>query len=61
MKEEAPSLSVHGHSVKVAEVLQDGDGLTFLIVSQKVRRITFTVHQKWLECEAIVSDCFKTY
>ncbi|XP_061545087.1 sorting nexin-6 [Phycodurus eques] len=36
VKEEVPSLSVHGHSVKVAEVLQDGDGLTFLIVSQKL-------------------------
>ncbi|XP_057700914.1 sorting nexin-6 [Corythoichthys intestinalis] len=36
VKEEAPCLSVHGHSVKVTEVLQDGDGLTFLIVSQKL-------------------------
>uniref|UniRef100_A0A3Q2YEQ8 Si:dkey-28n18.9 n=1 Tax=Hippocampus comes TaxID=109280 RepID=A0A3Q2YEQ8_HIPCM len=36
VKEEPPCLSVHGHSVKVAEVLQDGDGLTFLIVSQKL-------------------------
>ncbi|XP_037107730.1 sorting nexin-6 isoform X1 [Syngnathus acus] len=35
VKEEAP-LSVHGHSIKVAEVLQDGDALTFLIVSQKL-------------------------
>ncbi|XP_051933263.1 sorting nexin-6 [Hippocampus zosterae] len=36
VKQEPPCLSVHGHSVKVAEVLQDGDGLTFLIVSQKL-------------------------
>ncbi|XP_077583432.1 sorting nexin-6 [Stigmatopora nigra] len=36
VKEEAPCLSVHGHSVKITEVLQDGDGLTFLIVSQKL-------------------------
>lgn len=31
------SLSVHGHSVKVTEVLKDGEALTFLIVSEKVR------------------------
>lgn len=30
------SLSVHGHNVKVTEVLKDGDALTFLIVSEKV-------------------------
>ncbi|XP_077428831.1 sorting nexin-5 [Vanacampus margaritifer] len=36
VKEEAPSLSVHGDSIKVTEVLQDGDGYTFLIVSQKL-------------------------
>lgn len=29
-------LSVHGDSIKVAEALQDGDALTFIIVSQKV-------------------------
>ncbi|XP_019942388.2 sorting nexin-5 [Paralichthys olivaceus] len=28
--------SVHGHNIKVAEVLIDGDTLTFLIVSQKL-------------------------
>ena len=31
-------LSVHGQNVKVTEVLKDGDTLTFLIVSQKVRK-----------------------
>lgn len=30
------ALSVHGHNITVAEVLKDGDTLTFLIVSQKV-------------------------
>nr|XP_057911488.1 sorting nexin-6 isoform X2 [Doryrhamphus excisus] len=35
-KEEASTLSVHGHSVKVTEVLKEVDGLTFLIVSQKL-------------------------
>ncbi|XP_054641833.1 sorting nexin-6 isoform X2 [Dunckerocampus dactyliophorus] len=35
-KEEESTLSVHGHGVKVTEVLKDGDGLTFLIVSQKL-------------------------
>ncbi|XP_061731122.1 sorting nexin-32 isoform X1 [Nerophis ophidion] len=36
VQEEAPCLSVHGHTVKVTEVLKDGDGLNFLIVSQKL-------------------------
>lgn len=31
-------LSVHGHNVKVTEVVKDGDVLTFLIVSEKVRK-----------------------
>lgn len=33
------ALSVHGHNVKVTEVVKDGDVLTFLIVSQKVRTV----------------------
>lgn len=32
------ALSVHGHNIKVTEVLKDGDALTFLIVSKKVRK-----------------------
>ncbi|XP_026162743.1 sorting nexin-6 isoform X2 [Mastacembelus armatus] len=32
---ETSALSVHGHNIKVTEVLQDGDALTFIIVSQK--------------------------
>lgn len=32
------SLSIHGHNVKVTEVLKDGDTLTFLIVSEKVKK-----------------------
>ena len=32
------ALSVHGHNVKVTEVVKDGDVLTFLIVSEKVRK-----------------------
>lgn len=36
-KEETSALSVHGHNIQVTEVLKDGDTLTFLIVSQKVR------------------------
>lgn len=32
------ALSVHGHNVKVTEVVKDGDVLTFLIVSEKVRQ-----------------------
>lgn len=35
----ASALSVHGHNIKVTEVLKDGDTLTFLIVSQKVRSL----------------------
>ncbi|KAL6111577.1 uncharacterized protein ACO6RY_08526 [Pungitius sinensis] len=33
---ETSTLSVHGHNIKVTEVLKDGDTLTFLIVSQKL-------------------------
>lgn len=39
MKETASVLSVHDDSIKVTEVLKDGDTLTFIIVSQKVRFI----------------------
>ncbi|XP_044078100.1 sorting nexin-6 isoform X2 [Siniperca chuatsi] len=35
VKEVISTLSVHGHNIKVTEVLKDGDTLTFLIVSQK--------------------------
>ncbi|XP_068598271.1 sorting nexin-5 [Brachionichthys hirsutus] len=35
-KEVSSSLSVHGHTIQVTEVLKDGDTLTFLIVSQKL-------------------------
>lgn len=38
VKEGASALSVHGHNIKVTEVLKDEDTLTFLIVSQKVRK-----------------------
>lgn len=37
VKEVTSTLSVHGHNIKVTEVLKDGDTLTFLIVSQKVK------------------------
>lgn len=43
VKEMAPTLSVHGDNIKVTEVLKDGDTLTFLIVSQKVRKVHFIV------------------
>uniref|UniRef100_A0A3B4TPX7 Si:dkey-28n18.9 n=1 Tax=Seriola dumerili TaxID=41447 RepID=A0A3B4TPX7_SERDU len=36
VQEVTPSLSVHGHNIKVTEALKDGDTLTFLIVSQKL-------------------------
>ncbi|XP_076605189.1 sorting nexin-6 [Chaetodon auriga] len=36
VKEVTPTLSVQGHNIKVAEVLRDGDTLTFLIISQKL-------------------------
>lgn len=38
VKEVSPPLSIHGHNIKVTEALKDGDTLTFLIVSQKVRK-----------------------
>lgn len=36
VKEGKPTLSVHGHSIKITDVLKEGDTLTFLIVSQKL-------------------------
>ncbi|XP_074532077.1 sorting nexin-32 [Halichoeres trimaculatus] len=36
VNEAAPALSLHPHSIKVSEVLKDGDSITFLVVSQKV-------------------------
>uniref|UniRef100_A0A3Q4N5Q8 Si:dkey-28n18.9 n=1 Tax=Neolamprologus brichardi TaxID=32507 RepID=A0A3Q4N5Q8_NEOBR len=36
VKETASVLSVHDNSIKVTEVLKDGDTLTFIIVSQKL-------------------------
>ncbi|GAA6215705.1 sorting nexin-6-like [Lates japonicus] len=36
VQEVKSALSVHGHNIKVTEVLKDGDALTFLIVSQKL-------------------------
>ncbi|XP_071350220.1 sorting nexin-5 [Trachinotus anak] len=36
VQEGTSALSVHGHNIKVTEVLRDGDTLTFLIVSQKL-------------------------
>lgn len=35
-------LSVHANNIKVTEVVKEGDNLTFIIVSQKVK--TKTVH-----------------
>lgn len=39
VKEVTSLLSVCSHNIKVTEVLKDGDTLTFLIVSQKVRML----------------------
>lgn len=36
VKEVTSALSVHGGNIKLAEVLKDGDTLTFLVVSQKL-------------------------
>ena len=41
VKEVASTLSVCGDNIKVTEVLKDGDTLTFLIVSQKVRKVQY--------------------
>lgn len=39
-------LSIYAHNIKVTEVLQDGDTLTFIIISQKVgKRIIFRLHR----------------
>ncbi|XP_069011424.1 sorting nexin-6 [Embiotoca jacksoni] len=36
VKEVTSFLSIHGQNIKVSEVMQDGDALTFLIISQKL-------------------------
>ncbi|AWP02979.1 putative sorting nexin-5-like [Scophthalmus maximus] len=36
VQEVRSALSVHGHDIKVTDVLRDGDALTFVIVSQKL-------------------------
>lgn len=36
VKNISSDLPVHAHNIKVTEVLQDGDTLTFIIISQKV-------------------------
>lgn len=36
VKQGESTLSVHGHNIKIVEVLKEGDVLTFLIVSQKL-------------------------
>lgn len=38
------ALSIYAQSIKVTEVLKDGDALTFLIVSQKVRKRLITCY-----------------
>lgn len=46
VKEAGSSLSVHGHNVKVTEVLKDGDMLTFLIVSEKVKKVSSAIKMR---------------
>lgn len=42
------ALIVHGRKIKVTEVLKDGDTLTFVIVSQKVKK---TLHLLVICCK----------
>ncbi|XP_072238431.1 sorting nexin-5 [Leuresthes tenuis] len=36
VRDSSSDLSVHGHNIKITDVLQDGDILTFIIISQKL-------------------------
>ncbi|KAM4588467.1 sorting nexin-5 [Odontesthes bonariensis] len=36
VRDVSSDLSVHGHNIKITDVLQDGDILTFIIISQKL-------------------------
>ncbi|KAM9859167.1 sorting nexin-5 [Aulostomus maculatus] len=59
VKEVTPSLSVHGHSSKVTEVLKDGDTLTFLIVSQKLSGTgEYHVHRTYDDFEWLQQHLF---
>eukprot|EP00066_Takifugu_rubripes_P022772 XP_011612038.1 PREDICTED: sorting nexin-6-like [Takifugu rubripes] len=59
VKEVGSSLSVHGHNVKVTEVLQDGDMLTFLIVSEKLTGTgEYHVHRTYDDFEWLQQHLF---
>ncbi|CAG06729.1 unnamed protein product [Tetraodon nigroviridis] len=53
------ALSVHGHNVKVTEVVKDGDVLTFLIVSQKLTGTgEYHVHRTYDDFEWLQQHLF---
>ncbi|XP_059185625.1 sorting nexin-6 [Centropristis striata] len=59
VNEGTPSLSVHGHNVKVTEMLQEGDTLTFLIVSQKLSGTgEYHVHRTYDDFEWLQQHLF---
>ncbi|KAK2914950.1 hypothetical protein Q8A73_005544 [Channa argus] len=59
VKEVTSALSVHGHNIKVTEVLKDGDTLTFLIVSEKLSGTgEYHVHRTYEDFEWLQQNLF---
>lgn len=59
VKEVTSNLSVHGHDIKITEVLKEGDALTFLIVSQKLSGTgEYHVHRTYDDFEWLQQHLF---
>ncbi|XP_008305222.1 sorting nexin-5 [Stegastes partitus] len=59
VKEVVSALSVHGHNIKIPEVVTDGDTLTFLVVSQKLSGTgEYHVYRTWDDFEWLQQHLF---
>ncbi|KAM9410451.1 sorting nexin-5 [Pholidichthys leucotaenia] len=59
VKEKMSVLTVHGHNIKVTEVLNDGDALTFIIISQKLSGTgEYHVHRTYEDFEWLQQHLF---
>ncbi|KAK2862246.1 hypothetical protein Q5P01_001779 [Channa striata] len=59
VKEVRSALSVHGHNIKITEVLKDEDTLTFLIVSEKLSGTgEYHVHRTYKDFEWLQQNLF---
>ncbi|XP_022073539.2 sorting nexin-6 [Acanthochromis polyacanthus] len=59
VKEVTSALSVHGHNIKITDVVKDGDVLTFVIVSQKLSGTgEYHVDRTWDDFEWLQQHLF---